>query len=50
MIIIVVESSIDILSIIDMDHSFVLDHLNGASTSLRGIKEAFRKGLIPQVL
>lgn len=44
------KSSVDIMSMIDMDHSSVMDDLNGAASSLRAIKDAFRRGNLVQVI
>ncbi|GMT00547.1 hypothetical protein PENTCL1PPCAC_22721, partial [Pristionchus entomophagus] len=44
------KSSVDIMSMIDEDHPSVIDDLNGASLSLRGIRDAFRRGNIQQVI
>lgn len=34
---------------IDMEHSSVMDDLNASYSSLRGAKDAFRRGNLPQV-
>ncbi|KAF8368133.1 hypothetical protein PRIPAC_85962 [Pristionchus pacificus] len=44
------KTSVDIMSMIDMEHSSVMDDLNASYSSLRGAKDAFRRGNLPQVL
>ncbi|GMR53545.1 hypothetical protein PMAYCL1PPCAC_23740, partial [Pristionchus mayeri] len=44
------KSSAEIVSLVDMDHSIVMDDLNGATSNLRALKESFRKGNLHQVM
>ncbi|GMT28457.1 hypothetical protein PFISCL1PPCAC_19754, partial [Pristionchus fissidentatus] len=44
------KSSVDIASMIDLDHGSVMEALNGLWTSMRGIKDACRRGNVQQAI